>query len=216
MATRLFCGFLSILLSLIDDHTLTIDYGFLTNRNIEVENVNDHKIVMFVIAFNLIFIVIVQIKIEIFKKSVDGIDIDEVYNKITSRIVFSIISLTILINMYWLIIVRLDENPLLSRLWVNVLVHFFVTNLVPLILIYRNEKMYKFCMIQIGNFCYVGLYTFYKCLFYVNNFEDYKLKIKNVVNEIQQDQYRVFTIRIFENSNKEDIVRENMAQAASI
>ena len=112
MATRLFCGFISILLSLIDDHTLTIDYGFLTNRNIEVENVNDHKIVMFVIAFNLIFIVIVQIKIEIFKKSVDGIDIDEVYNKITSRIVFSIISLTILINIYWLIIVRLDENPL--------------------------------------------------------------------------------------------------------
>ena len=72
-------------------------------------------------------------------------------------------------------------------------------------------------MIQIGNFCYISLYTFYKCLFYVNenNFEDYKLKMKNVANEIQQDQYRVFTIRIFENSNKEDIVGENMAQPQS-
>ena len=149
----------------------------------------------------------VQVRIEIFKINVDGIDI--AYNKITSRIVFSILSLTVLINIYWLIIVRLDENPLLSRLWVNVLVHFLSQNLVPLILIYRNEKMYKFCMIEIRNFCYIGFYIFYKCLFYVNqnNFMDYKLNIKNEVpNQIQQDQHRVFTIRTFENSNEEEII----------
>ena len=169
--------------------------------------VNDHKIVMFVIAFNLILIMIVQVRIEIFKINVDGIDI--AYNKITSRIVFSILSLTVLIIFYWLIIVRLDENPLLSRLWVNVLVHFFVTNLVPLILIYRNKKMYKFFIIQIRNFCYVGFYIFYKCLFYVNknDFMDYKLKIKNEVsNEIQKDQHKVFTNIIFGTSNEEEII----------
>ena len=71
MTTRIFCGLTSLLSILFDDHVNGPDYAYLTNKNLDRNYISNQKNFKITIMVNLVVLVLVQMKIEIFKKSVD-------------------------------------------------------------------------------------------------------------------------------------------------
>ena len=111
---------------------------------------------------NLVVLVLVQVKIEIYKKSIDGpqqITDDEEnqesnteYNKNTVRMVLGIICLTLLMTLVWCF----QKDDMKGRLRIIVAYNFILTNVLPIVLIKRNQNMYDFCRNQFQNIftCY--------------------------------------------------------------
>ena len=152
MTTRIFCALTSLLSILFDDHVNGPDYAYLTNKDLDRNYQNqNYKITILV---NLVVLVLVQIKIEIFKKSVDeshqindseeNQETNSEYNKNTVRIVLVMICLTLLITLGW----SFQEDEKGSRLWVIVAYNFILTNVLPIVLIKRNQNLCDFCKNQ--------------------------------------------------------------------
>ena len=152
MTTRIFCAVASLLSILFGDHVNGPDYAFLTNKNYEFKG--DQKNIKFTLMANLVVLVLVQVKIEVYKKSVDEshriIDSEEnpesnkEYNKRTVRIILGIIFLTLLMTLVW----AFQKDDMKGRLRIIVAYNFILTNVLPIVLIKRNQNMYDFCKHQ--------------------------------------------------------------------
>ena len=158
MTTRIFCALASLLSILFGDHVNGPDYAFLTNKKYDINNISDQKNFKITIMANLVVLVLVQVKIEIYKKSIDGpqqiIDDEEnqesntEYNKNTVRMVLGIICLTLLMTLVWCF----QKDDMKGRLRIIVAYNFILTNVLPIVLIKRNQNMYEFCRNQLQIF----------------------------------------------------------------
>ena len=169
MATRLFVGLVSLISIILGDFENHFTYIYLTHKDVDNE-LKINKYFPMLIIINLIVLVMIQVRIEIFKRSVDhnnegipSVTEEEEnpnclkmafeYNNNTIRIVLFIICLSLFYILVFLINARKNmEELILGRLRLQVFVKFFVANLIPMILIKRNPNMYKYCVKQMKKF----------------------------------------------------------------
>ena len=160
--TRLFVGIMSLISTLFSqDYENGFVYAYLMNKEVSKE-VSKLKALKFCLVVNLIVLVLVQVKIEIYKGTLDHqnqtekeeenqhcSEIHFEYKKNSIRISFFIACLLLLWFLYWILIVREEmEEPILGRLRFYTVGQFVILNLVPMIVIKRNPNMYKFFVKQ--------------------------------------------------------------------
>ena len=206
MTTRIFCGLTSLLSILFDDHVNGPDYAYLTNKNLDRNYISNQKNFKITIMVNLVVLVLVQMKIEIFKKSVDeshqindneeNQETNSEYNKNTVRIVLVMICLTLLITLGW----SFQEDERGNRLWVIVAYNFILTNVLPIVLIKRNQNLCDFCKNQ---FPFIGQKTSkpQSCTVVIHP----NLNSRSKIHDVHVEESNVASILandIFENSLK--------------
>lgn len=123
-------------------------YNYLTDSTVPKEDPGyDFRIVKLIIVINLIVLIFVQVKIELFKRTVDqqiaAIEAEENVssNMTTFRIVgaiglvFMLISLTFMANVSII-------NEFISRIAVQVVITIFL----PSFVFYKNQNFHEFCI----------------------------------------------------------------------
>ena len=124
-------------------------YNYLTDTVPKEDPGYDFRIVKLIIVINLIFLVFVQVKIELFKRAVDQqigaieLQVEENVssNMTTFRIVgaigfvFMVISLTFMANVSII-------NEFISRIAVQVVITIFL----PSFVFYKNQNFHEFCI----------------------------------------------------------------------
>ena len=154
--TRLFVGLVSLILILGEDFKHHFSYIYLTNKNVDKELAR-WKALQIVLVIDILVLAMVQLRIEIFKIKVDHnteenenqnfLEMAFEYSTNTIRIVLLILCLTLFVMLVYVLSARKDMEELtLSRLRIQVFIHFFLTNMIPMILIKRNPNMYKYCV----------------------------------------------------------------------
>ena len=163
-STRIFVGIVSLISILTGDPENTHLYLLLTNSpHFDMEN--DHLIrsmpLFIVILILFTTSIIIHFRIEMFKKQVDSQSkVRENYQEgnceysmNTGRIIICIGSILILIMVFYLFNCRTEiENLYLRRHESLALMQFFNLNVLPMILIVRNENMLHFFKNQIKSF----------------------------------------------------------------
>ena len=118
-----------------------------------------------IIVINLVPLIVVHLKIEVFKKTADRpgsaaahfeINNGDGYSKNTLRTIVIIICLVFFtLLMYWSFNIGPDvsseSDPFIYRLILVSIAQFTLFNLIPIIFIVRNVKLYKFVKKQIKN-----------------------------------------------------------------
>ena len=146
--TRTFVLFISLMSNIFDSFGIGGHvYNYLTDT-IPKENPGyDFRIVKLIIVINLIVLIFVQVKIELFKRTVDqqiaAIEAEENVssNMTTFRIVgaiglvFMLISLTFMANVSII-------NEFISRIAVQVVITIFL----PSFVFYKNQNFHEFCI----------------------------------------------------------------------
>ena len=121
---------------------------------------------MTIIVINLVTLIVVHLKIEVFKKTADRpgsaaahfeINNGDGYSKNTLRTIVIIICLVFFtLLMYWSLNIGTDvsseSDPFIYRLILVFIFQFTLFNLIPIIFIVRNVKLYKFVKKQIKNY----------------------------------------------------------------
>ena len=126
--------------------------------------------VMTIMVINLVTLIMVHLKIEVFKKTADRpgsaaahfeINNGDGYSKNTLRtivIIICIVFFTLLMCWFISFNVRTDvlpkSDPFISRLILLFIVHFILLNLIPFIFIVKNFKLYNFIKKQIKDCFY--------------------------------------------------------------
>ena len=166
MTTRLFVGFMCLISTLLDCYVNGYErqyiYISLTNMDIDPELISAFKCMQFAVVVDIIVLVMVQIRIEIFKKptNIPVVTEDEEnpnclettfeYSNNTIRTLLFIMCVILFCLLAFLLLVLPKINNLnLSRLRFTVFTQILLTNLIPLIFIKRNPNMYKYCFKQI-------------------------------------------------------------------
>ena len=163
-ATRIFVGILSLISVLTGDRENTHLYLLLTDSHL-VDMKNDSLIrskpIFFVILVLFTTSIVIHSRIEIFKKQVDsqseaGENYQEgncEYSMNTGRIIICIGSILILIMVFYLSTIETEiEKFYIRRHESLALVQFFNMNVIPMILIVRNENMLHFFRNEIKTF----------------------------------------------------------------
>ena len=163
-STRIFVGILSLISVLTGDRENTHLYLLLTDSPL-VDMKNDSLIrskpLFFVILILFTTSIVIHYRIEIFKKQVDsqseaGENYQEgncEYSMNTGRIIICIGSILILIMVFYLCTIETDmENFFIRRHESLALMQFFNMNVIPMILIVRNENMLHFFKNEIKSF----------------------------------------------------------------
>ena len=163
-STRIFVGILSLISILTGDPENTHLYLLLTNSP-HVDMENDHLIcsmpLFIVILILFTTSIIIHFRIEMFKKQVDSQSkVRENYQEgnceysmNTGRIIICIGSILILIMVFYLFNCRTEiENLYLRRHESLALMQFLNLNVLPMILIVRNENMLNFFKNEIKTF----------------------------------------------------------------
>ena len=162
---RLFVGLISLISTLLEDMPMDDPIlAYLTNNDVNKEKMGDLRMLKFATILNLIVLVFVQVRIEIFKKMVDNrnesttnqitdeeacTNINFGYSNSTFRILLVVICLGFLSVLDWLFRVRgRTEDIFLGRLRIIIFSQFLVGNVIPMILIKRNPNMYRYCVKQ--------------------------------------------------------------------
>ena len=130
-----------------------VTFTFLTNQDPKAAQTgHTHDLRIFVL-FELLFIIFVQVKIEMYNKSsvtnqnedADGDGQSFIYSKNTLRFVKALSTITLLGIIFWFFIARDNtEDIILSRLKVQLLIQLVALIIVPLTLINRNPNMSKY------------------------------------------------------------------------
>ena len=168
---RLFTSIVCVTLTVIEIPHLehTVNYCYLMNIEVEKENFKITTLV-FLLILALIGTVFVQVKIELFKKTVDcksesnqmeagnaeNVENDKDFeiSKNTMRFAVMLMCLLFILMLDWVFRERVEaENVILSRLRFSLIVQFLTFNII-VILVKRNHKFCKFCVNQI-NFVYI-------------------------------------------------------------
>ena len=163
-STRIFVGIVSLISILTGDPENTHLYLLLTN-NPHVDMKNDNLIrskpLFIVILILFTTSIIIHYRIEMFKKQVDsqskvGENYQEgncEYSLNTGRIIICIGSILILIMVFYLSTIETEiEKFYIRRHESLALVQFFNMNVIPMILIVRNENMLHFFRNEIKTF----------------------------------------------------------------
>ena len=163
-STRIFVGIVSLISILTGDPENTHLYLLLTN-NPHVDMKNDNLIrskpLFIVILILFTTSIIIHYRIEMFKKQVDsqskvGENYQEgncEYSLNTGRIIICIGSILILIMVFYLSTIETEiEKFYIRRHESLALVQFFNMNVIPIILIVRNENMLHFFRNEIKTF----------------------------------------------------------------
>ena len=164
---RVFAWIVCITLTVFDVSNMNylLEYGFITNQKLEID-INAYKIRGILLILCLISTIFVQVRIELFKKTVDfksesnqmeagnaevmenHMDFEMSNN--TLRFVMMLLCLIFIVIIDWILRGSKEaDNVLLSGLRTSVIVQFILCNII-VILVKRNPKMYKFCV----NKCY--------------------------------------------------------------
>ena len=163
-ATRIFVGILSLISVLTGDRENTHLYLLLTDSPlVDMKNNNSirSKPIFFVILVLFTTSIVIHSRIEIFKKQVDsqseaGENYQEgncEYSMNTGRIIICIGSILILIMVFYLSTIETEiEKFYIRRHESLALVQFFNMNVIPMILIVRNENMLHFFRNEIKTF----------------------------------------------------------------
>ena len=168
MITRCFVGFVSLSSTFVRNFQghfeHVANYAFLTNKyGVKIYSMNLNWALQFVVVADLIALIVVQIKIEIFERNLDnqnqieemeeGFDENFKYSKGTIRFVLVFTFLFFLFVIHWLLW-EMDETEediiALSELRLRLVSQCIFMNLIPLVLIKRNPKMYQFCVKKIN------------------------------------------------------------------
>ena len=170
MTTRKFVGLVSLISTLweVYDYEHQFIYIFLINSDIDTEVISRFKPFLIVLIVNIITLLFVQIRIEIFKKTVDQqnessppvespdeenqncLEMAFEYSHNTIRIVLFIIFLVLMVVLGWMLNTTGEMQEIVDdRLRIHVCMQFILTNVIPMILIKRNPNMYKYCVKQI-------------------------------------------------------------------
>ena len=163
-STRIFVGIVSLISILTGDPENTHLYLLLTNSpNVDMKNYNliRSKPLFIVILILFTTSIIIHSRIEMFKKQVDfqskvGENYQEgncEYSMNTGRIIICIGSILILIMLFYLFNIRIEiENLYVRRHESLALMQFLNLNVLPMILIVRNENMLFFFKNEIKTF----------------------------------------------------------------
>ena len=163
-STRIFVGIVSLISILTGDPENTHLYLLLTNSpHVDMKNYNliRSKPLFIVILILFTTSIIIHSRIEMFKKQVDsqskvGENYQEgncEYSLNTGRIMICIGSILIMIMVFYLFNIRTEiENLYLIRHESLALMQFFNLNVLPMILIVRNENMLNFFKNEIKTF----------------------------------------------------------------
>ena len=162
---RVFAWIVCITLTVFEVSNMNyrFEYGFITNQKLEIE-INAYKIRVILLILCLITTIFVQVRIELFKKTVDfksesnqmeagNAEIVENHMNFemsnnTFRFVMMLLCLIFLVIIDWILRGSKEaDNVLLSGLRTSVIIHFILCN-ISFILVKRNPKMYKFCVNQ--------------------------------------------------------------------
>ena len=155
-ATRIFVGILSLISVLTGDRENTHLYLLLTDSPlVDMKNNNSirSKPIFFVILVLFTTSIVIHSRIEIFKKQVDsqseaGENYQEgncEYSMNTGRIIICIGSILILIMVFYLCTIETEMEKFYIRRHESLaLVQFFNMNVIPMILIVRNENVQNF------------------------------------------------------------------------
>ena len=157
----MFVGIFSLISVLTGDQGNTNVYPLLSDSDIKNDNLIRSKPFIIVILICLITSIVIHSKIEIFKKHVDsqseaGEKYQEgncEYSMNTGRIIICIGSILILIMVFYLSTIETEIKKFYIRRHESLaLVQFFNMNVIPMILIVRNENMLHFFKNQIKSF----------------------------------------------------------------
>ena len=152
-------------LSLIIPWTVNISKGvtfiFLTNQNPEDAQTGHPKDIRRFILFEILFIIFVQVKIELFDRehtihvqvNNQNANEDQGYSKATIRFILFLSTICLLTLTFWFFIGRKNaENIVLSRLKVQLVIQLVALIVIPIILISRNPNMTQFFKEQFKSF----------------------------------------------------------------
>ena len=130
-----------------------VTFTFLTNQDPKAAQTGHTNDLRIFVLFELLFIIFVQVKIEIYNRNSvanQNEEIDEdgqsfTYSKNTLRVVKALSTITLLGVIFWFFIARDNtENIILSRLKVQLLIQLVALIIVPITLINRNPNMSKY------------------------------------------------------------------------
>ena len=130
-----------------------VTFIFLTNQNPEDAQTGHPKDIRRFILFEILFIIFVQVKIELFDREhtvhiqVDNLNAkkDQGYSKTTIRFVMVLSTICLLTLTFWFFIGRGNaEDIVLSRLKVQLVIQLVAVIVIPIILICRNPNMTRF------------------------------------------------------------------------
>ena len=151
--TRLLVTALSLIIPWNVDISKGVIFFFLTNQNPEDAQTGHPKDIRRFILFEIIFIIFVQVKIELFDRdhtvqvqvNNQNANEDQGYSKTTIRFIIVLSTICLLTLTFWFFIGRKNaENIVLSRLKVQLVIQLVAVIIMPIILISRNPNMTQF------------------------------------------------------------------------
>ena len=151
--TRLLVTALSLIIPWNVDISKGVIFFFLTNQNPEDAQTGHPKDIRRFILFEIIFIIFVQVKIELFDRdhtvqvqvNNQSASENQGYSKTTIRFIIVLSTICLLTLTFWFFIGRKNaENIVLSRLKVQLVIQLVAVIIMPIILISRNPNMTQF------------------------------------------------------------------------
>ena len=159
--TRLLVTALSLIIPWNVDIFKGVTFIFLTNQNPEDAQTGHPKDIRRFILFEILFIIFVQVKIELFDRehtthvqvNNQNANEDQGYSKATIRFILFLSTICLLTLTFWFFIGRKNaENIVLSRLKVQLVIQLVALIVIPIILISRNPNMTQFFKEQFKSF----------------------------------------------------------------
>ena len=168
LISRSFVTMVSLFMPLLVDMTKSIGFVFLTNQNPNEANKAQHAHIRIFILVEVIFIIFVQLRIELYERNCqsqqnsiqNNLDATAPDNEVEEhaedeesaepndnkiRVVFWLLFGVLLFHIIWLFTFRSSTNDVItSRLKMTLVLQIVLCNVIPLILIYRNPNMWKF------------------------------------------------------------------------
>ena len=167
LISRSFVTMVSLFMPLLVDMTKSIGFIFLTNQNPNEANKTQHAHIRIFILLEVIFIIFVQLRIELYERNcqtqqnsiqnnLEAIALDDEEEHVEDedsaepndnkiRVVIWLLFGVLLFHIIWLFTFRSSTNDVItSRLKMTLVLQIVLCNVIPLILIYRNPNMWKF------------------------------------------------------------------------
>ena len=158
--TQLLVTALSLIIPWSVDIFKGVTFIFLTNQNPEDAQTGHPKDIRRFILFEILFIIFVQVKIELFDRKHVHVQInngnaneDQGNSKTTIRFIIVLSTMCLLTLTFWFFIGRRNaENIVLSRLKVQLVIQLDALIILPIFLICRNPNMTQFFKEQFKSF----------------------------------------------------------------
>lgn len=151
--TRTFLLLASFLTSFVDSFGVDgYQYQYLTGTTPKEDPGYNHRIIKFMIVTDLILLILVQVKIELFKRNVDQLNVavdliqeeeNAFENKVTSRIagVIAIAFLLFILNHF-----AFAKLSIIREFIARIGTQIIIVIVIPSFMVYKNQKFRDFCV----------------------------------------------------------------------